>query len=100
MQYTTKLWRFTDKEVITMLHDPSPTAQNSTHEPMELHVTLYELPDGMFLATCAEIPPCQVLRANKDHAFTDARRFIKQFLDERTASGRPFTLPEIRTVRI
>ncbi|MDQ0189603.1 hypothetical protein JI721_08975 [Alicyclobacillus cycloheptanicus] len=68
-------------------------------QKLELHITLYPMPDGMYLATCAEIPPCQILRQNKEHAFTDARKFIKQFLEEREREGRPFTLPEIRTVQ-
>lgn len=83
-----------------MNHEPQPYTAPTGREALELHITLYEMPDGMYLATCAEVPPCQILRGNKDHAFTDARRFIKQFLDERAASGRPFTIPEIRTVRI
>lgn len=77
----------------------SSEASKSGMEPLDLHITLYPMPDGMFLATCAEIPPCQVLRGNKDHAFTDARLFIKRFLEERAASGNPFMIPEIRTVR-
>lgn len=65
---------------------------------LTLHITLYELPDGMYVATCAEIPACRALRQNKEHAFQEARRQIRQFLQEREAEGRPFSMPEIRQV--
>lgn len=67
-------------------------------QPLKLHITLYPMPDGMHVATCAEIPMCQILRQTKAHAFTDAKIFIKKFLDERKAEGRPFELPEIHEV--
>lgn len=71
-----------------------------SEDKLTLHITLYPMPDGMYVATCAEIPACQILRQNKEHAFTDARKFIKQFLDERAREGRPFTMPEIRAIQI
>jgi len=65
---------------------------------LKLHITLYPLPDGMHIATCAEIPMCQILRQSREHAFTDAKIYIKRFLAERAAEGRPFELPDIREV--
>ncbi|MCF8566445.1 hypothetical protein LLE49_17115 [Alicyclobacillus tolerans] len=65
---------------------------------MKMHISLYEMPDGMYVASCAEVPSCRVLRQNKEHAFQDAKRYIRQFLQEREAEGRPFTLPEMREV--
>lgn len=64
----------------------------------QLHISLYEMPDGMYIASCAEVPSCKILRSNKEHAFTEARSYVLQFLREREAEGRPFTLPEIREV--
>lgn len=64
----------------------------------QLHISLYEMPDGMYIASCAEVPSCKILRNNKEHAFTEARSYVLQFLREREAEGRPFTLPEIREV--
>lgn len=63
-----------------------------------LHFSLYEMPDGMYVVSCAEVPSCRILRQNKEHAFTDARKYVLQFLREREAEGRPFTIPEIREV--
>lgn len=67
-------------------------------EPVAVHISLYQMPDGMYVASCGEIPHCRVLRQNKEHAFQDAKRYIRQFLMERAAEGRPFELPETRTV--
>ncbi|MDP9729257.1 hypothetical protein ACOJUR_01680 [Alicyclobacillus tolerans] len=66
---------------------------------MKLHISIFEMPDGMILATCAEIPMCRVLRQNKGHAITDCKRLIQQFLREREAEGRPF-VPEMREIEI
>lgn len=63
-----------------------------------LHISLYEMPDGMYVASCAEVPSCRILRQNKEHAFTDARKYVLAFLREREAEGRPFEVPEIREV--
>ena len=70
----------------------------SEQKTFQLHITLYPMPDGMYVATCAEVPSCQVLRQNKEHAYTDARKYVMQFLREREAEGRPFEVPEIREV--
>lgn len=69
-----------------------------TEKSFRLHITLYEMPDGMYVATCAEVPSCRILRQNKEHAFTEARRYVMQFLRERETEGRPFTYPEVREV--
>ncbi|MCL6454511.1 MAG: hypothetical protein K6T78_12960 [Alicyclobacillus sp.] len=63
-----------------------------------LHISLYEMPDGMWVASCAEVPHCRILRQNREHAFTDARKYVLQFLREREAEGRPFEVPEVREV--
>lgn len=63
-----------------------------------LHISLYEMSDGMYVASCAEIPSCRILRQSKEHAYQDAKKYVLQFLREREAEGRPFTLPEIREV--
>jgi predicted RNase H-like HicB family nuclease len=65
---------------------------------IRLHIGLYEMPDGMYVASCAEVPHCRILRQNKEHAFQDAKRYILQFLKERQAEGRPFTPLELRAV--
>lgn len=65
---------------------------------IRLHISLYEMPDGMYVASCAEVPHCRVLRQNKEHAFQDAKKYILQFLRERKAEGRPFTVPDTRAV--
>lgn len=70
----------------------------SETKALRLQIVLYEMPDGMYVATCAEVPSCRILRQNKEHAFTDARKYVMQFLREREAEGRPFNLPEIREV--
>lgn len=67
-------------------------------DTLKLHITLYQMPDGMWLATCGEVPSCQILRGNKEHAFVDARKHILTFLQEREDEGRPFAVPEIREV--
>ncbi|MCL6443314.1 MAG: hypothetical protein K6T83_07650 [Alicyclobacillus sp.] len=67
---------------------------------MKFHISLYQMPDGMYVASCGEVPMCRVLRQNKEHAFQDAKRFIRQFLEEREAEGRPFELPETREVEL
>jgi len=69
-----------------------------TTQNLTLHISLFELPDGMVLASCAEIPMCHILRQNKEHAFQDAKKFVLQFLRERKEEGRPFTTTEIRAV--
>jgi hypothetical protein len=68
-------------------------------EVMKLHISLYQMPDGMYLATCAEIPMCRVLRHTKEHAYQDARKLARQFLLERQAEGREFT-PELREFEV
>lgn len=65
---------------------------------LALHISLYEMPDGMYVASCAEVPHCRILRQNKEHAFQDAKRYIRQFLQEREEQGRPFELPDTRVV--
>ncbi len=65
---------------------------------LALHISLYEMPDGMYVASCAEVPHCRILRQNKEHAFQDAKRYIRKFLQEREAEGRPFQLPDTRVV--
>lgn len=64
---------------------------------MKLHISLYQMPDGMYVATCAEIPMCRVLRHNKEHAFQDVKQMTLQFLKELKAEGRNMT-PELREV--
>lgn len=66
---------------------------------MKLHISVFQLPDGMHIATCAEIPMCQVLRQNKGHAIQDVKQKVKQFLNERTAQGRSFE-PELREFEV
>lgn len=73
-------------------------ADSIGRKTVRLHISLYEMPDGMYVASCAEVPSCRILRQNKEHAFTDARTYILQFIREREAEGRAFTLPEIRAV--
>lgn len=63
-----------------------------------LHISLYEMSDGMFVASCAEVPACRILRQNKEHAYQDAKKYVLQFLREREQEGRPFVIPEIREV--
>lgn len=62
---------------------------------VKLHISLYQMPDGMYVATCAEIPMCRVLRHNKEHAFQDVKQMALQFLRERKDEGRTFA-PEMR----
>lgn len=64
---------------------------------MKLHISLFQLPDGMYVATCAEAPMCQVLRHNKEHAYQDVKKMVKQFLYDRDQEGRTF-IPELREV--
>ncbi|MFD1673552.1 hypothetical protein [Alicyclobacillus fodiniaquatilis] len=66
---------------------------------MKLHISIFQLPDGMHVATCAEIPMCQVLRQNKGHAIQDVKKMVRQFLEERAAQGKPF-VPEIGAFEI
>lgn len=66
---------------------------------MRLHISVFQLPDGMHIATCAEIPMCQVLRQNKGHAISDVKQLVKKFLAERQADGRPF-VPELREFEV
>lgn len=66
---------------------------------MKLHISLFQLPDGMYVATCAEIPMCQVLRQNKGHAIQDVKKLVAKLLAERQAENRPFE-PELREFEI
>ncbi|WAH37278.1 hypothetical protein [Alicyclobacillus dauci] len=66
---------------------------------MKLHISIFQLPDGMHVATCAEIPMCQVLRQNKGHAIQDVKKMVQQFLAERAAEGRTFE-PELREFEV
>ncbi|GMA57202.1 hypothetical protein C7445_10765 [Alicyclobacillus sacchari] len=66
---------------------------------MKLHISLFQLPDGMYVATCAEIPMCQVLRKNKGHAMQDVKKLIRRFLEERRAENRPF-VPELHEFEV
>ncbi|WAH42163.1 hypothetical protein NZD89_01200 [Alicyclobacillus fastidiosus] len=66
---------------------------------MKLHISLFQLPDGMYVATCAEIPMCQVLRQNKGHAIQDVKKMVQKFLQERAENGRPF-IPELREFEV
>jgi hypothetical protein len=66
---------------------------------LKLHISIFQMPDGMHVATCAEIPMCQVLRHNKGHAMTDCKRMAARFLAEREREGRPF-VPQIAEVDI
>ncbi|GEO26388.1 hypothetical protein AAC03nite_21730 [Alicyclobacillus acidoterrestris] len=66
---------------------------------MKLHISIFQLPDGMHIATCAEIPMCQVLRQNKGHAIQDVKKMVRKFLEERAEQGRPF-VPELREFEV
>lgn len=66
---------------------------------MKLHISVFKLPDGMHVATCAEIPMCQVLRQNETHAITDVKALVLRFLKERAAEGKPF-VPDLREIEI
>lgn len=63
-----------------------------------LHISLYEMSDGMYVASCAEVPSCRILRQNKEHAYQDAKKYILLFLKEREELGNPFSIPEMREV--
>ena len=64
---------------------------------LKLHISLYQMPDGMYVATCAEVPMCRVLRQNKEHAFQDTKKMVREFLKARAEEGRSF-VPELREV--
>ncbi|ACV57154.1 hypothetical protein [Alicyclobacillus acidocaldarius] len=57
---------------------------------VKLHISTFQMPDGMYIATCAEIPMCRALRQNKGHAVQDVKQQIRRFLAERQAENRPF----------